>query len=389
MHTAGLTRLATLTCPRRQSWSATWRSRLTWRVSAAWPSYTRPSLTTCLTHAGFLREVGVKGLVKGSHTDLSPLLPGAVRLVFSSKGQAEKALSALDSVRRGCLTTRAAYDKSHHRLHSSAGKQCRRQVSIEQEELRLNPTPVPKVTRQAPPQAPPYVAPPKELRGHAMPPLDDVLEAGLGVDMGYRTRSVAARPEPGAAEVEAAEAAAAADAAAAAEAAMTDKSPGATPKTVPKPAPLNRAALGSHTPYRHLNEEEQKEHRALRAEALRAAHAGLTRWVQAVKKARLAAAEAVEQSAADRAAAEAVESASEILTLIAKSSLLLAEAGLECVPPPALPPTLNLSLSLSQTLTLTLALTSLRVPVAGTGRWRTRAPLWRARSASRACWPSI
>ena len=198
-----------------------------------------------------------------------------------------------------------------------------------------------------------------------------------------------ARPEPGAAKVEAAEAAAAADAAAAAEAAMTDKSPGATPKTVPKPAPLNRAALGSHTPYRHLNEEEQKEHRALRAEALRAAHAGLTRWVQAVKKARLAAAEAVEQSAADRAAAEAVESASEILTLIAKSSLLLAEAGLECVPPPALPPTLNLSLSLSQTLTLTLALTSLRVSVAGTGRWRTRAPLWRARSASRACWPSI
>ena len=256
---------------------------------------------TCPTHAGLLREVGVKGLV--SHTDLSPLdlaLPGAVRLVFGSEGQAEKALSALDSIRRGCLTTRAAYDKSHHRLHNSAGKQCRKQVSIEQEELRLNPTPVPTVTRHALPQAPPYVAPPKELRGHALPPLDEVLEAGLGVDMGYRTRSVAAaaaHPEPGAAEVEAteaavaAEAAAVAEAAAAAEAAMADKSPGATPKTVPKPAPVKRkrAVLGSHTPYRHLNEEERKEHRALRAEALRAAHAGLTRWVQAVRKARLTA----------------------------------------------------------------------------------------------------
>ena len=142
--------------------------------------------------------MGVKGLVKGSHTDLSPLdlaLPGAVRLVSGSEAQAEKALSALDSIRRGCLTTRAAYDKSRHRLHNSAGKcrkQCRKQVSMEQEELRLNPTPVPTVTRHALPQAPPYVAPPKELRDHAMPPQDEVLEAGLGVDILQPARELCA-----------------------------------------------------------------------------------------------------------------------------------------------------------------------------------------------------
>ena len=140
----------------------------------------------CTVCADWLSGLGV------THVAVQAALvrPDSVRLVFTSVEHAVAARAKISGARRGSRVARATYDKSAHRLHYSTAERCSRQVGDATAEQRLNPVPEPVQTRHAPPQVPAYVPPPKKpLRGLAKPTLDDVVEPGLGVDLGFKLRS--------------------------------------------------------------------------------------------------------------------------------------------------------------------------------------------------------